>query len=149
MMQVFNEINSRKLGAHDYNVFESFFNNWLFIGIIIFTIVVQTVLVQYGGTPLRCWPLTIEQHAICIGLGVFSLINGTLYLLVPLLVYLLLSKLGVIVKLLLPSSWFNRLGLKEEPMTEEESEAAFTTTFRKSFRASHRRSGTERGVQQS
>jgi Ca2+ transporting ATPase len=45
MMQVFNEINSRKLGVHDYNVFKGFFNNWLFLIIIIFTIVVQCVLV--------------------------------------------------------------------------------------------------------
>lgn len=76
MMQVFNEINSRKLGSHDYNVFESFFNNWLFIVIMIFTIAVQVIMVQYGGVPLRCWPLTEVQHAICMGLGAFSLING-------------------------------------------------------------------------
>jgi len=36
-MQIFNEINARKLGAHEYNVFEGFFNNWLFLGILIFT----------------------------------------------------------------------------------------------------------------
>ena len=58
MMQVFNEINSRKLGSHDFNVFKGFFNNLLFLAILVATIVVQTVLVQYGGTPLRCWPLT-------------------------------------------------------------------------------------------
>jgi Ca2+ transporting ATPase len=39
-MQVFNEINSRKLGAKEYNIFSGFFNNFLFIGIIIGTIIV-------------------------------------------------------------------------------------------------------------
>jgi len=39
-MQVFNEINSRKLGAYEYNVFKGFFNNALFISVIIVTIVV-------------------------------------------------------------------------------------------------------------
>jgi len=39
-MQVFNEINSRKLGEREFNVFEGFFNNWLFLFIIIVTIVV-------------------------------------------------------------------------------------------------------------
>jgi len=76
MMQVFNEINARKLGDKEYNVFKGFFNNWLFISIIIFTIIVQCTLVQYGGIPLRCVPLTPEQHGICIALGAFSLIHG-------------------------------------------------------------------------
>lgn len=40
MMQVFNEINSRKLGANEYNVFKGFFNNLLFLVIMIITIVV-------------------------------------------------------------------------------------------------------------
>lgn len=38
-MQVFNQINCRKLGG-ELNVFAEFFNNWLFIGIITFTFVV-------------------------------------------------------------------------------------------------------------
>jgi len=32
--------------------------------------------------------------------------------------------------------------MKEEAMTDEEEKTAFTSTFRKSFRASHRRSAT-------
>jgi len=40
MMQVFNEINSRKLGASEYNVFKGFFNNLLFLVIMIITIAV-------------------------------------------------------------------------------------------------------------
>lgn len=39
-MQVFNEINSRKLGIKEYNVFKGFFNNALFILVIVFTILV-------------------------------------------------------------------------------------------------------------
>lgn len=39
-LQVFNEINSRKLGKDEYNVFKGFFNNLLFLLIIVFTIVV-------------------------------------------------------------------------------------------------------------
>jgi Ca2+ transporting ATPase len=44
-MQVFNEINARKLGLKEYNVFAGFFNNFLFLGIIIGTIIVQYFLV--------------------------------------------------------------------------------------------------------
>jgi len=56
--QVFNEINSRKLGEKEYNVFAGFFNNFLFIFIIVLTIVVQIILVEYGGQPIRCCSLS-------------------------------------------------------------------------------------------
>ena len=38
--QVFNEINSRKLGEKEYNVFAGFFNNFLFLFVILITIAV-------------------------------------------------------------------------------------------------------------
>jgi Ca2+ transporting ATPase len=57
-MQVFNEINSRKLGAYEYNVFKGFFNNFLFLGIIIGTIIVQCLMVEYGGLSMRTVPLS-------------------------------------------------------------------------------------------
>lgn len=44
-MQVFNEINARKLGEKEYNVFAGFFNNVLFLSIIVGTIIVQYFLV--------------------------------------------------------------------------------------------------------
>jgi len=34
MMQVFNLVNCRKLGIKEYNIFERFTNNWLFVGIL-------------------------------------------------------------------------------------------------------------------
>ena len=121
-MQVFNEINSRKLGEKEYNVFHGFFNNLLFLAVIVLTIVVQCLMVQYGGQSMRTAPLTMEQHAMCIAIGAFSLIQG------------------VIVKALLPVSLFSRIQMQEEPMSEEQEKFAYTTTFRKSFRQSTRRS---------
>jgi magnesium-transporting ATPase (P-type) len=44
-MQVFNQINARKLGVYEYNVFRGFFNNWLFLFIMIVTIGVQICMV--------------------------------------------------------------------------------------------------------
>mmetsp|Transcript_22166 Transcript_22166/g.16559 ORF Transcript_22166/g.16559 Transcript_22166/m.16559 type:complete len:204 (-) Transcript_22166:41-652(-) len=120
--QVFNEINSRKLGAKEYNVFKGFFNNFLFQFVIIVTIVVQYLLVQYGGTAIRCAPLTLEQHGICICIGAFSLIHA------------------LFVKAFLPVSWFARWHMNEQVMTDEEESHAFTTQFRKSFRNSYRAS---------
>jgi Ca2+ transporting ATPase len=82
-MQVFNEINSRKLGEREFNVFAGFFNNWLFTLILILTIAVQVVLVQYGGFPVRCTPLTQVQHGICLGIGFASLIVGAFIKFIP------------------------------------------------------------------
>ena len=121
-MQVFNEINSRKLGEKEYNVFHGFFNNALFIVVIILTIVVQCLMVQYGGQSMRTVPLTYEQHGMCIGIGAFSLIWG------------------LVVKSALPVSLFSRIQMQEEPMSDEQERYAVTSTFRKSFRQSSRKS---------
>lgn len=37
-MQVFNQINARKLADGEFNVFSGFFNNIYFIGVTLFTI---------------------------------------------------------------------------------------------------------------
>jgi len=59
-MQVFNEINCRKIQASDFNVFANFFNNPMFFFIMLLTIAVQIVLVEYGGEAVRCTPLTVN-----------------------------------------------------------------------------------------
>lgn len=57
-MQLFNQINARKLGDKDYNVFAGIFDNCWFIGISIITFSVQLGIVYIGGRPLRTVPLT-------------------------------------------------------------------------------------------
>ena len=101
-MQVFNEINSRKLGDKEYNVFAGFFNNSLFISILIFTIVVQLILVEVGGQACRCAPQTWQYNLAAIGIGFGSLIFG------------LLAKIAI------PSSIFNRIGIKQHVMSDQE-----------------------------
>jgi Ca2+ transporting ATPase len=59
-MQVFNEINCRKIQASDFNVFSNFFNNPMFFFILFVTIIVQILLVQFGGEAVKCTPLTVQ-----------------------------------------------------------------------------------------
>ena len=47
-LQVFNEINCRKLHSSELNVFDGFFSNWIFLGIFASTIIVQILLVEFG-----------------------------------------------------------------------------------------------------
>lgn len=48
-MQLFNQINARKLEANEFNVFKNICNNSLFFVILIMTIAIQILMVQYGG----------------------------------------------------------------------------------------------------
>ena len=124
-MQIFNEVNARKLAPKEYNVFHHFFNNLLFIFIILMTIVVQIALVQYGGVPIRTAPLTYKQHILCISIGLFSFVQG------------------VIVKAFLPVSWFNWVKFNEDVMSEEEEKGSLVSTFRKSFRESIKKNASQ------
>jgi len=51
-LQIFNEINSRKVNQ-EFNVFSGIFTNWIFIGVIIFTVVAQMIIVEFGGEALN------------------------------------------------------------------------------------------------
>ena len=93
-MNLFNEINCRKIHEHgkllikshyfiDFNVFDNFFNNPLFLFVVIVTFVVQILLVQFGGEAVKCSRLTVEQHLYCIILGFFSLLVGIMVKFLP------------------------------------------------------------------
>ena len=76
MFQIFNEINARKLKPSEVNVFENFFNNPLFIIILIGTIIIQLVMVKFGGKSLKTIELSTTENILCIILGASSLLSG-------------------------------------------------------------------------
>lgn len=59
-MQIFNQINAKKIELGEINVFAGFFNNTIFIVITLLTFVVQMVMVEIGGLSVKCAPLTWE-----------------------------------------------------------------------------------------
>lgn len=83
-MQVFNQINARKLELGEWNVFSGMCTNLPFLGIMIVTIGVQLLMVEYGGRMVKCWPLNMYQNLICIGLGAGELIWGFVVKVIPL-----------------------------------------------------------------
>ena len=115
-MQLFNQINARKLGERELNIFQNFCNNAWFFCITIFCFAVQFVLVQYGGRPLRTTPLNHYEQLICFGIGLFSLVWGA------------------IIKIMLPSRHFECLSLDEKEMDDKEEASGFVAGVRKSFR---------------
>uniref|UniRef100_A0A671T2G0 Calcium-transporting ATPase n=1 Tax=Sinocyclocheilus anshuiensis TaxID=1608454 RepID=A0A671T2G0_9TELE len=82
MMQLFNEINARKIHG-ERNVFEGIFNNMIFCSIVFATFVIQFLIVQFGGKPFSCVGLSVEQWLWCVFLGFGSLLWGQLISTIP------------------------------------------------------------------
>ncbi|KAJ0036403.1 hypothetical protein NQD34_005080 [Periophthalmus magnuspinnatus] len=82
LMQLFNEINARKIHG-ERNVFDGIFGNPIFCSIVLGTFAVQIVIVQFGGKPFSCAPLNVEQWLWCLFVGVGELLWGQLIATVP------------------------------------------------------------------
>uniref|UniRef100_A0A7N8YBB9 Calcium-transporting ATPase n=1 Tax=Mastacembelus armatus TaxID=205130 RepID=A0A7N8YBB9_9TELE len=82
LMQLFNEINARKIHG-ERNVFDGIFSNPIFCSIVLGTFAVQIVIVQWGGKPFSCAPLNVEQWLWCLFVGVGELLWGQVIATVP------------------------------------------------------------------
>ncbi|XP_032361692.1 plasma membrane calcium-transporting ATPase 1 isoform X1 [Etheostoma spectabile] len=82
LMQLFNEINARKIHG-ERNVFEGIFNNLIFCSIVFGTFIIQFVIVQFGGKPFSCVALTVDQWLWCTFLGFGSLLWGQVISSIP------------------------------------------------------------------
>lgn len=98
LMQVFNEINARKLLRADINVFSGLTGNPLFWMIILFSLLIQFSMILFGGTYIGITQLSANEHLICLAIGFGSIVQG------------------VIIKIL-PNQFFNKIKLfKEEEL---------------------------------
>ncbi|KAG7259301.1 hypothetical protein CRUP_037166 [Coryphaenoides rupestris] len=82
LMQLFNEINARKIHG-ERNVFDGIFRNPIFCSIVLGTFIIQIVIVQLGGKPFSCVALTTDQWLWCTFLGFGSLLWGQVISSVP------------------------------------------------------------------
>jgi len=113
MLQVFNQINARKIEKGQLNVFKEFFNNKLFIVVVFVTITVQILLVQIGGVFTKCSPLSVYDNIFCISLGSTSLIWG------------------LFIKFL-PLKLFQCISIDDKAMEEEVATSTLTSALKKS-----------------
>jgi Ca2+ transporting ATPase len=111
-LQIFNIINSRKIEAQEFNVFKDFFNNGLFIFVIILTIVCQLAIIEVGGEATKTTAFSMQQNLISIGLGFTSLIWGFILKFTPV-------------------QWWQWINLSDKPV-EEDDRASIATAFKKS-----------------
>lgn len=82
MMQIFNEINARKIHG-ERDVFSGIYTNMVFCSILIGTFVAQIFIVQFGGVAFTTTKLTVSQWLWCIFLGMFELIWGQVINTIP------------------------------------------------------------------
>ncbi|KAJ4926093.1 hypothetical protein JOQ06_008276 [Pogonophryne albipinna] len=82
LMQIFNEINARKIHG-ERNVFEGIFKNTIFCVILLGTLLAQILIVQVWGSPFSCVALNWQQWLICACLGLGSLLWGQVVSSIP------------------------------------------------------------------
>mmetsp|Transcript_25715 Transcript_25715/g.72045 ORF Transcript_25715/g.72045 Transcript_25715/m.72045 type:complete len:982 (-) Transcript_25715:61-3006(-) len=80
--QIFNEINSRKCNG-ELNVFDKFFTNKIFGVVIVVTVILQVVIVEFGGAAFHTAGLTWDQWIATILIGAGSLPLGLIIRVVP------------------------------------------------------------------
>ena len=70
---LFNQINSRIIN-NNLNIFKRILDNWMFIAVTSTEILIQFLLVQYGGLVFKCNKegLTLSQWEWCIGLAAIT-----------------------------------------------------------------------------
>jgi len=82
LCQLFNEINSRKING-EFNVLKGIFSNYIFVTVMVGTLVMQYCMIQYGGEFTSCVPLSQNEWIKCIAIGSLSLPVGFLLNCIP------------------------------------------------------------------
>ncbi|KAH7430908.1 hypothetical protein KP509_08G020300 [Ceratopteris richardii] len=81
LCQLFNEVNARK--PEKWNIFEGFFNNTLFMAVLVITLVLQIIIVEFLNKFASTVQLNWQQWLICIFIGFMSWPIGLLLKLIP------------------------------------------------------------------
>lgn len=82
-LQLFNMINCRKLGTRDFNVFENFFHNWLFLIIMAINFSMQYFIFDWFSGVFQTVALSKEEFGGCLAVGFTSILICPLAKLAP------------------------------------------------------------------
>ncbi|XP_075109875.1 putative calcium-transporting ATPase 11, plasma membrane-type isoform X2 [Nicotiana tabacum] len=79
--QVFNEINCRDMDK--INVFRGIFGSWIFLGVVVSTVIFQVIIVEFLGTIASTTPLSWELWLLSVLIGAASLMVAVILKLIP------------------------------------------------------------------
>nr|XP_012314580.1 plasma membrane calcium-transporting ATPase 4 [Aotus nancymaae] len=82
LMQLFNEINSRKIHG-EKNVFSGIYRNVIFCAVVLGTFICQIFIVEFGGKPFSCTRLSLSQWLWCLFIGIGELLWGQIISAIP------------------------------------------------------------------
>jgi calcium-translocating P-type ATPase len=80
--QVFNELNSRKCNG-ELNVFDGLFTNWIFIAVLIITVSLQVIIIEFGSVAFQTAALSTEEWFTTVLIGFGSLPLGLILRVIP------------------------------------------------------------------
>lgn len=80
-LQVFNEINSRDI--EKINVFRGMFDSWVFIVVMVTTVVFQAIIVEFLGTFASTVPLSWPLWLLSIVIGSVSMLVSVVLKCIP------------------------------------------------------------------
>jgi len=83
LLQLFNEINCRKVGRRDFNVFEALHHNAYFLLVVAGTFAAQIAICECFSALTRTVPLTRSEWGACIAVGATPLLISALLKLTP------------------------------------------------------------------
>ncbi|CAO3600997.1 unnamed protein product [Absidia cylindrospora] len=82
-LQIFNELNCRRIDKSTLNVFANLHHHTIFLIVQVLVIGGQYLIVTFGGIAFKTVPLTLDQWIITVLLGSLSLPVGTIIRLLP------------------------------------------------------------------
>jgi Ca2+ transporting ATPase len=82
LMQLFNEVNARKI-HNERNVFSGIFTNAWFWGVVVTTVILQIILVEFGGRAFGTTRLDGAQWGVCLAFGAGTMAWNLLLTFVP------------------------------------------------------------------
>mmetsp|Transcript_46065 Transcript_46065/g.109063 ORF Transcript_46065/g.109063 Transcript_46065/m.109063 type:complete len:1060 (+) Transcript_46065:180-3359(+) len=80
--QVFNEFNARKI-YNEKNMFSGVLTNHIFLGVLVATVIIQLITVQFGQVVFQTVPLDFDDWVLCILIGAVSLPLGVVQRYLP------------------------------------------------------------------
>jgi len=80
--QIFNEFNARKLG-NELNMFSKLGRAPIFMAVMAITVVVQFLMVQFGGEAAKTRPLDLDEWLFCVAIGSLAIPLGFLCRFIP------------------------------------------------------------------
>ena len=74
--QLFNEINARSVDDDHQGVFKGVLQSYIFVIVVLASVALQVIIVQFGGDAFKVVPLSWDQWLFCVGIGSLELVVG-------------------------------------------------------------------------